>query len=203
MPDPYQPPRSLRHGRGPLADRLAAGHRGRGSRRSTATTTATIRRPTRSSRTSSRPTATGSTTAPTAASGRRRPSLVGADFTPYYTGGHWVLTEFGWTWVSDWSWGWAPFHYGRWIIVSGYGWCWVPGSDVGPGVGRLALGRRLRRLGGAPAPRRQRDGRPTGRGRRGGSRARRIWARRGRAACRRATRAGCSTAPRWSRTTAC
>ena len=59
-------------------------------------------------------------------------SLVGTDFTPYYTGGHWVLTEFGWTWVSDWSWGWAPFHYGRWVIVSGFGWCWVPGTMWGP-----------------------------------------------------------------------
>ena len=59
-------------------------------------------------------------------------SLVGADFTPYYSGGHWALTEFGWTWVSDWSWGWAPFHYGRWIVVSGYGWCWVPGTIWGP-----------------------------------------------------------------------
>src|SRR5436190_7223778 len=59
-------------------------------------------------------------------------SLVGADFTPYYTGGHWTLTEFGWTWVSDFSWGWAPFHYGRWIAVSGYGWCWVPGTIWGP-----------------------------------------------------------------------
>ena len=59
-------------------------------------------------------------------------SLVGAEFTPYYTGGHWALTEFGWTWVSDFSWGWAPFHYGRWIVVSGYGWCWVPGSIWGP-----------------------------------------------------------------------
>jgi uncharacterized protein DUF6600 len=59
-------------------------------------------------------------------------SIVGDDFTPYYTGGHWVLTEYGWTWVSDWSWGWAPFHYGRWVIVSGFGWCWVPGTMWGP-----------------------------------------------------------------------
>jgi hypothetical protein len=58
-------------------------------------------------------------------------SLVGADFTPYYSGGHWVLTEFGWTWVSDWSWGWAPFHYGRWIQCS-HGWGWVPGRIWGP-----------------------------------------------------------------------
>jgi hypothetical protein len=59
-------------------------------------------------------------------------SAVGADFTPYYSGGHWALTEFGWTWVSDWSWGWAPFHYGRWIVLAGYGWCWVPGTMWGP-----------------------------------------------------------------------
>jgi len=59
-------------------------------------------------------------------------SLVGTDFSPYYTGGHWALTEFGWTWVSDYSWGWAPFHYGRWVIVSGFGWCWVPGTMWGP-----------------------------------------------------------------------
>jgi len=59
-------------------------------------------------------------------------AIVGDDFTPYYSGGHWLLTEYGWTWISDWSWGWAPFHYGRWIIVSGYGWCWVPGTMWGP-----------------------------------------------------------------------
>jgi hypothetical protein len=43
-----------------------------------------------------------------------------------------VLTEFGWTWVSDYSWGWAPFHYGRWIVIVGHGWCWVPGTIWGP-----------------------------------------------------------------------
>jgi hypothetical protein len=59
-------------------------------------------------------------------------SLVGTDFTPYYTGGHWALTEFGWTWISDWSWGWAPFHYGRWIVLASHGWCWVPGTMWGP-----------------------------------------------------------------------
>jgi hypothetical protein len=59
-------------------------------------------------------------------------SIVGNDFTPYDSGGHWALTEFGWTWVSDWNWGWAPFHYGRWILVSGFGWAWVPGTMWGP-----------------------------------------------------------------------
>ncbi len=33
-------------------------------------------------------------------------------FRPYYTNGHWVYTDEGWAWVSDYSWGWAPFHYG-------------------------------------------------------------------------------------------
>jgi hypothetical protein len=59
-------------------------------------------------------------------------AIVGVDFFPYATGGHWVLSDFGWTWVSDWDWGWAPFHYGRWVTVVGRGWCWVPGTHWGP-----------------------------------------------------------------------
>src|SRR5579862_5018255 len=41
-------------------------------------------------------------------------------FVPYKTGGHWVYTDYGWTWVSDYSWGWAPFHYGRWDYDASY-----------------------------------------------------------------------------------
>jgi hypothetical protein len=59
-------------------------------------------------------------------------SVVGYDFAPYSAGGHWVLSDYGWTWVSDWDWGWGPFHYGRWITCGGYGWCWVPGTMWGP-----------------------------------------------------------------------
>ena len=58
---------------------------------------------------------------------------VGADFSPYSSGGHWVYTDWGWTWASDWAWGWAPFHYGRWIWGMGRGWCWRPGTLWGPG----------------------------------------------------------------------
>jgi len=59
-------------------------------------------------------------------------TLVGADFRPYLSGGHWVYTDYGWTFESDYSWGWAPFHYGRWMMDDYYGWVWVPGTVWGP-----------------------------------------------------------------------
>lgn len=57
---------------------------------------------------------------------------AGPDFQPYATNGHWVMTNYGNTWVSNYSWGWAPFHYGRWIYTDYYGWAWVPGYEWGP-----------------------------------------------------------------------
>lgn len=53
-------------------------------------------------------------------------------FRPYYDGGHWVYTDYGWTWISDYAWGWAPFHYGRWMYTPDYGWAWVPGYEWAP-----------------------------------------------------------------------
>jgi hypothetical protein len=40
---------------------------------------------------------------------------VGPNFQPYATNGYWTMTDYGNTWVSDYEWGWAPFHYGRWL----------------------------------------------------------------------------------------
>jgi hypothetical protein len=57
---------------------------------------------------------------------------VNGDFRPYVTNGHWVLTEYGNTWVSDYPWGWATFHYGRWHYDDYYGWEWVPGNEWAP-----------------------------------------------------------------------
>ena len=57
---------------------------------------------------------------------------VTGEFHPYATHGHWVMTNYGWTWVSDFRWGWAAFHYGRWAYEPFYGWMWVPGSVWGP-----------------------------------------------------------------------
>jgi hypothetical protein len=59
-------------------------------------------------------------------------STVGADFVPYASCGNWIMSEYGWTWVSDWNWGWAPFHYGRWTTIAGRGWSWIPGTMWGP-----------------------------------------------------------------------
>ncbi len=57
---------------------------------------------------------------------------VGQDFTPYLTNGNWVNTEFGWTWVSNYEWGWAPFHYGRWDYDNLNNWFWVPDNEWAP-----------------------------------------------------------------------
>jgi len=60
-------------------------------------------------------------------------------FVPYedpgfrpYTRGHWVMTEYGNTWVSDDPWGWACYHYGRWTYNGYYGWIWIPGHEWAP-----------------------------------------------------------------------
>lgn len=57
---------------------------------------------------------------------------VAPGFQPYATNGHWVVTDYGNTWVSDYPWGWGPFHYGRWYYDNYRGWAWVPGNDWGP-----------------------------------------------------------------------
>ncbi len=60
-------------------------------------------------------------------------TVVSADFAPYVSDGHWALDAYSnWVWVSDYSWGWAPFHYGRWIWIAGRGWSWIPGRVYAP-----------------------------------------------------------------------
>jgi hypothetical protein len=54
------------------------------------------------------------------------PSGVAVDWAPYRNG-HWAFIDpWGWTWVEDEPWGFAPFHYGRWAYAENR-WCWVPG----------------------------------------------------------------------------
>jgi hypothetical protein len=60
-----------------------------------------------------------------------RPRHIGYGWRPY-SEGHWVWTDYGWTWISDEEWGWIPFHYGRWGWDDDAGWFWVPGTTWGP-----------------------------------------------------------------------
>jgi hypothetical protein len=59
-------------------------------------------------------------------------NVVGEDFQPYATNGQWVSSDYGWYFQSDYPWGWAPFHYGRWALDPNYGWIWVPGTVWAP-----------------------------------------------------------------------
>ncbi len=62
------------------------------------------------------------------------PSHIDADWQPYHRG-HWAhIAPWGYTWIDDAPWGFAPFHYGRWVQV-GPRWGWVatePGVVIEP-----------------------------------------------------------------------
>jgi hypothetical protein len=90
------------------------------------------------------------------------PTAVAVDWAPYRDGRWLWVTPWGWTWVDNAPWGYAPFHYGRWAYLR-QRWCWVPAPPrsravyapalvawmggrgggvsvaVGPGVGWLPL----------------------------------------------------------------
>ncbi len=59
-------------------------------------------------------------------------AVVDPNWQPYFNCGRWVYSDCGWYWMSGYSWGWAPFHYGRWFRHNRVGWCWSPGTVWGP-----------------------------------------------------------------------
>jgi hypothetical protein len=66
------------------------------------------------------------------------PVAVRVGWAPYRHGRwSWVL-PWGWTWVDEAPWGFAPFHYGRWVHWRGH-WAWAPGSYVARPVYAPAL----------------------------------------------------------------
>jgi hypothetical protein len=71
------------------------------------------------------------------------PTRVSRTWVPYREG-RWSWVEpWGWTWVDDQPWGYAPFHYGRWETVANNrctsSWAWVPGPVVAQPVWAPAL----------------------------------------------------------------
>jgi hypothetical protein len=55
------------------------------------------------------------------------PRAVAVDWAPYREGRWAWVAPWGWTWVDDAPWGFAPFHYGRWVQWRGR-WGWCPGE---------------------------------------------------------------------------
>jgi hypothetical protein len=62
-----------------------------------------------------------------------RPTMVvyNSGWQPYCDRGHWVYSDCGWYWASDYSWG-VTFHYGRWFRNPRLGWCWWPDTVWAP-----------------------------------------------------------------------
>ena len=54
------------------------------------------------------------------------PTVVASGWTPYRDGQWSYIAPWGWTWVDNAPWGYAPFHYGRWVQVHNR-WAWAPG----------------------------------------------------------------------------
>lgn len=58
-----------------------------------------------------------------------RPYGVAYSWDPFYNGGSWAYYPgFGYTFVSNYAWGWMPYRYGAWTFVPGFGWGWQPGT---------------------------------------------------------------------------
>ena len=66
------------------------------------------------------------------------PRHVPSGWVPYRDGRWTWVSPWGWTWVDNAPWGYAPFHYGRWVIVN-QRWCWAPGRNIGRPVWAPAL----------------------------------------------------------------
>ncbi len=60
-----------------------------------------------------------------------RPAIYRPGWNPYYDG-HWVYTDVGWMWDSDYPWGDICYHYGTWVYDDALGWAWDPGYVWAP-----------------------------------------------------------------------
>lgn len=54
------------------------------------------------------------------------PTVIPVGWAPYRDGRWTWIAPWGWTWVDNAPWGYAPSHYGRWVFYQ-QRWCWTPG----------------------------------------------------------------------------
>ncbi len=66
------------------------------------------------------------------------PRRVSLGWAPYRDGRWTYLQPWGWTWVDNAPWGYAPFHYGRWVMVNNR-WSWAPGRNISRAIWSPAL----------------------------------------------------------------
>ena len=66
------------------------------------------------------------------------PRVVQAGWAPYRSGQWRWVRPWGWTWVDQAPWGYAPFHYGRWVTI-GNRWGWWPGGHYARPIWAPAL----------------------------------------------------------------
>ena len=66
------------------------------------------------------------------------PRRIPVGWAPYRDGQWTYLQPWGWTWVDNAPWGYAPFHYGRWVMVD-QRWSWAPGRNITRAVWSPAL----------------------------------------------------------------
>jgi hypothetical protein len=59
-------------------------------------------------------------------------AALNSGWQPYCDRGHWIYTDAGWYWQSDYAWGAIAFHYGRWSNDPTAGWVWVPDDTWAP-----------------------------------------------------------------------
>jgi hypothetical protein len=59
-------------------------------------------------------------------------SMLG--FDPYSMGAWLFSPGIGYSFASQYPWGWLPYHYGSWAFLGGgVGWAWIPGGNYGRG----------------------------------------------------------------------
>jgi hypothetical protein len=66
------------------------------------------------------------------------PRGMPVSWAPYRDGRWTFIAPWGWTWVDNAPWGYAPFHYGRWVRVD-QRWGWAPGRRMARPIWAPAL----------------------------------------------------------------